>query len=142
MLMQHVLNKYMGHFQRFNERERYAKAFPAFRYWLESEVPIAGALFRELTTEIYKKNSLANGRFKVGSKVVDLKRIASPVLNVVADSDVVVDPSSSLPLIKLVGSADATNLRFPTGHLGVALSEEAHTTLWPEIGQWLKEHDN
>jgi poly[(R)-3-hydroxyalkanoate] polymerase subunit PhaC len=128
--------------ERFNERERYTKAFPTFRYWLEGEVPIAGALFRELTIDVYRKNSLARGGFKVGSTVVDLKRIASPVLNVVADFDVVVDPRSCLPLIELVGSADATNLGFPTGHLGVALSEEAHATLWPQIGQWLKEHDN
>jgi polyhydroxyalkanoate synthase len=141
MPMQRALNKYMG-IERLNEPERYTKTFPTFRSWLEGEVPIAGALFRELTTDVYRKNSLAHGGFKVGSKVVDLKRIASPVLNVVADFDVVVDPRSCLPLIELVSSTDGTNLRFPTGHLGIALSEEAHTTLWPQIGQWLKEHDN
>jgi polyhydroxyalkanoate synthase len=143
MPLQRMLNKYMGlELERFNERERYTKVFPTFRYWLESEVPIAGALFRELITDVYRKNSLARGVFKVGSKVMDLKRITSPVLNVVADFDVVVDPRSSVPLIELIGSADATNLRFPTGHLGIALGEEAHTTLWPQIGQWLRAHDN
>jgi len=133
MPMQRALNKHMG-LERFNEPERYTKAFPTFRSWLESEVPIAGALFRELTTDVYRKNSLAHGGFKVGSKVVDLKRIASSVLDVIADFDVVVDPRSSLPLIELVCSADGTNLRFPTGHLGIALSEEAYDTVaanWP-----------
>jgi poly(3-hydroxyalkanoate) synthetase len=84
MPIQRVLSNYVG-LDRFNERERYAKTFPRFRYWLASEVPIACALFRELTLDIFRKNSLARGCFKVGSTVADLKRITSPVLNVVAD---------------------------------------------------------
>jgi polyhydroxyalkanoate synthase subunit PhaC len=141
MPMQRMLGRYMG-LEQFNERDRYARAYPAFRSWLDSEVPIAGALFRELTIEVFRKNSLARGNFKIGDKVVDLKGITSPVLNVVADFDIIVDPSSCVPLIEMVGSADRSNLCFPTGHLGIALSDEAHATLWPQIGRWLGEHDN
>lgn len=138
--MQRMLGKYMG-LERFNEREQYARV-PAFRQWLDTDVPIAGALFRQLVIDIFRKNLLACGGLKVGSEVVDLKRIRCPVLNVVADLDIIVDPRSCLPLTELVGSGDKSNLRFPTGHLGVALGQEAHAMLWPQIGEWLKERDS
>ena len=138
--MQRMLGKHMG-LERFNERNQYARV-PAFRQWLDTDVPIAGALFRELVIDIFRKNSLACSGLKVGSEVVDLKRIRCPVLNVVADLDIIVDPRSCLPLTELVGSGDKINLRFPTGHLGVALGQEAHAMLWPQIGEWLKERDS
>jgi hypothetical protein len=41
--MKRVLSQHIGF-----ECEQYAKRIPAFRHWLDSEVPIAGVLFREL----------------------------------------------------------------------------------------------
>jgi polyhydroxyalkanoate synthase len=139
--MQRVLSKHMG-LERFSEGEQYAKTPPAFGRWLESEVPIAGALFRELVIGVFKKNLLVRGGLTVWGKVVDLKQITCPLCNVVAESDVIVPRGASLPLSDLVGSVDKSNVLFPTGHLGVALSEEAHKELWPQIGQWLMQHDN
>jgi len=39
-----------------------------------------------------------------------------------------------------VGSGDARNLLFPTGHVGAVVSTAAHKQLWPRVGQWLREH--
>jgi polyhydroxyalkanoate synthase len=139
--MQRVLSKHMG-LERFSESEQYAKALPAFRRWLESEVPMAGALFRELVIDVFKKNLLVRGGLTVDDRVVDLREITCRLLNVVAESDVIVPRRASLPLSELVGSVDKSNVLFPTGHLGVALSEEAHKELWPQIGQWLMQAEN
>jgi polyhydroxyalkanoate synthase subunit PhaC len=124
-----------------SERDHYARLYPAFRRWLDSEVPIAGRLFRELTVDIFKKNLLYRGEMRVGKEIVDLKRVSAALLNVVASQDVLVDPNSSLPLIDMVTSTDKTTLVFPTGHVGAAVSPEAHAELWPKIAWWLRQRD-
>jgi poly(3-hydroxyalkanoate) synthetase len=45
-------------------------------------------------------------------------------------------------LIDLIGSQDAQNLVFPTGHIGAAVSAVAHKKLWPQVGTWLKDRDS
>ena len=124
-----------------SERERYARMLPAFTHWLNSEMPLAGQLVRELAIDVFKENRLIHGRLTVGGEIVDLRRITAPLLNVVASQDVLVDPKSSLPLVDLVGSDDKTNLIFPTGHLGAVVSDQAHVQLWPKIGAWLSLRD-
>lgn len=48
----------------------------------------------------------------LSGEVVDLKRIRAPLLNVIAERDVLVPPDSSLPLLELAGSKDKANLTF------------------------------
>ena len=115
--------------------------FELFERWMHSDVPLAGQIFRELMKEIFKRNALAKGTFTVGGTRVDLGSITCPLLNVVADFDDVVHPSSSLGLPKFVGSTDKRNLTFPTGHLGAVVSAGALNKLWPQIGGWLADRD-
>jgi hypothetical protein len=58
------------------------------------------------------------------------------VLNISAERDKLVQGSASF--IERVGSADASNLSFPTGHLGLMVSRSAHDTLWPRVAAWLR----
>jgi polyhydroxyalkanoate synthase len=125
-----------------NETIRYAMMFPAFRRWLDGEIPIAGKLFYELGVNVFQKNLLARGEMKLSGEIVDLHRIGAPLLNVIAERDALVPPASSLPLLDLVGSKDKMNLMFPGGHIGVAVSPEAHVRLWPQIGAWLGVRDD
>jgi poly[(R)-3-hydroxyalkanoate] polymerase subunit PhaC len=124
-----------------SERDRYARCLPTFRRWLESEVPLAGQLVRELAVDVFKQNRLMHGRMTIGGEIVDLRHITAPLLNVVASQDVLVDPKSSRPLLEAVASDDKANLIFPTGHLGAVVSDQAHAKLWPEIGAWLGQRD-
>src|SRR5207245_353975 len=95
--MQRLLSSYLG-FNQYNERDSYSRAFPAFRRWLDSDVAIAGGLFRELVWDLFRKNSLVRGDFRVGGESVRLSQIVSPLLNVIAELDIVVHPMSILPL--------------------------------------------
>lgn len=137
----HALDKYVGLY-RNAERDGYAAMFELFELWMRSDVPLAGRIFRELTTEIFKANKLAKGEFEVGGSRIDLRRIAMPVLNVVAEQDDVVHPNSSRSLIERVGSADKRNLTFPTGHIGAVVSAGALKKMWPEICGWLADRDH
>ncbi len=139
--MHHAFDKYVGMY-RNAEREGYAEMFELFEHWMQSDVPLAGQIFREMTTDIFKGNKLAKGNFEVGGRRVDLRQITMPLLNVVAALDDVVHPNSSLPLIDHVGSADKRNLSFPTGHLGAVVGAGALKKMWPEIGGWLADRDH
>jgi polyhydroxyalkanoate synthase subunit PhaC len=135
----HALDKYMG-LHRNQDKQGYAEMFTLFERWMNSDVPLAGRIFREVTRDVFQQNLLAQNRLRVGGEVVDLRRITCPVLNVVGEYDDVVHPKSSLPLVTLVGSGDAQNLLFPAGHVGAVVSAAAHKKLWPQVGQWLMQH--
>ena len=136
----HALDKYVGLYRNKN-REGYAEMFDLFEKWMNSDVPLAGQIFREMTEDISRRNLLVNGGFRVGGQAVNLQDITCPVLNVIGEHDDVVHPKSSLPLIELIGSQDARNLVFPTGHIGAAVSTAAQKKLWPQVGAWLRERD-
>lgn len=136
----HLLDKYVGLY-RNKEREGYEEMFSLFEQWLNSDVPMAGQIFRETNESLFRNNLLVQDRLQVGGQTVNLQDVTCPVLNIIGESDDVVHPKSSLPLIDLVGSDDKCNLLFPSGHMGLAVSAAAHKKLWPQVGAWLKERD-
>lgn len=137
----HAIDKYVALY-RNAERDGYAEQFDLFECWMNSDVALAGRLFREMGSDIFKRNLLARGEFEVGGRRVELEQIKCPLLNVVADYDDVVHPRSSLGLVDHVASRDRRNLTFPTGHVGAMVSGAAHKQLWPQIGAWLGERSN
>ncbi|HKV53187.1 MAG TPA: alpha/beta fold hydrolase [Candidatus Binataceae bacterium] len=138
--MHHALDKYVGRY-RNGEREGYAEMFELFERWMNSDVPLAGQIYREMHRELFKRNALVKGDFKVGGEPINLGRIVCPLLNVVAEHDDVVHQRSSLGLPDHIGSEDKRNITFPTGHIGAVVSGGAIGKLWPQVGQWLAERD-
>jgi polyhydroxyalkanoate synthase len=136
----HLLNKHVGLY-RNRDRSGYATTFVLFERWMNSDVPLAGQIFREVTTDIFRDNLLAQGKLSLGGRRVDLRNIRCPVLNVVGEYDDVVHPQAGLALSELIGSRNKKNLVFPAGHIGVVVSSSAQKHLWPQIGSWLKRHD-
>lgn len=136
----HILHKHVG-LHRNKDREGYAVMFERFERWMNSDVPLAGQMFREVSTDVFQRNLLAQGQLQVGGRTVNLEHIHCPILNVIGEYDDIVHPKSSLPFIDLVGSCDKQNLIFPTGHIGVVVSSSAYQRLWPQVGAWLTERD-
>ena len=116
--------------------------FRLFERWMDSDVPMAGAMFREVTDQLFGHNLLMRSEFRVGGTRVDLKNIACPLLNVIGEHDDVVPPSSSAALGEAVGSRDWSNLTYPAGHVGTAVSGGAQRKLWPQVAQWLAARNN
>jgi polyhydroxyalkanoate synthase len=108
---------------------------------MNSDVPLAGQLFRELMIDIFLRNRLAQSQLQLGGQTVNLRHITCPVLNLIGAHDEVVPPTASLSLRELVGSHDARTLHLPTGHLGLAVSRAAHENLWPQVVAWLRERE-
>ncbi len=136
----HALDKYVGLY-RNKESAGYSEMFELFERWMNNDVPLAGQIFRELVSDLAKKNSLQQSQFVTGGRKVELKNITCPVLNVVADRDDVVAPRSSLPFIDAIPSHDKATLTFPTGHVGAIVSGAAQKRLWPQVTAWLGDHD-
>ncbi|MGH7962211.1 MAG: alpha/beta fold hydrolase [Candidatus Binatia bacterium] len=126
---------------RNGDRSGYGEMFERFEDWAGRDVPLAGQVCREVTQGIFQQNLLCQNRFQVGGRTVHLTDITCAVLNVVAEHDTIIHPTSSLPFAEAVDSVDAQNLLVPTGHMGVVVSGVAHKKLWPQVCAWLKERD-
>jgi poly[(R)-3-hydroxyalkanoate] polymerase subunit PhaC len=106
--------------------------------WFRSDVPLAGRLFCDVVQDIHGDEQFAQGRLRVGNRRVALENIRCPVLNISAERDRLVPPQESASFIEHVGAVDASNLIFPSGHLGLMVSRAAHDKLWPHVAGWLR----
>lgn len=113
------------------------KQFFAIETWLYDSIPIIGEVYREIVEQVYRHNLLIKNKMKVGNDIIDLKNITMPVLNIVGTEDDLVPPSASKSVIDVIGSTDKKLIEFPTGHVGLCISRNAHEKLWPEVGRWL-----
>ncbi|MDE1769202.1 MAG: alpha/beta fold hydrolase [Thaumarchaeota archaeon] len=113
------------------------KQFFAIEGWLYDSRPIIGEVYREILDQVYKKNLLIKNQMKVGTDIINLKNITVPVLDIVGTTDDLVPPSASKSVMDAIGSTDKKLIEFPTGHVGLCISHEAHEKLWPEVGKWL-----
>jgi polyhydroxyalkanoate synthase len=124
-------------FQEKLDDEKYVNEFLTMETWLNDNVPVAGEVFREYVKNLYQKNLLVKNQLLIGRRTVNLKNITCPVLNLMAEKDDLVPPAQSEPFNDLVGSADRGIIKFPTGHIGLAVGSAAQRELWPNVVQWL-----
>ena len=107
--------------------------------WLADRPDHAGEAAKQWLKDLYQDNKLVKGEFALGGEIVDLKKIAMPVLNVYAQDDHIVPPKSTQPLQKKVGTKDYTALPLPGGHIGVFVSGKSQGILGKGIADWLKD---
>ena len=41
-----------------------------------------------------------------------------------------------------IPSDDKKSIEFPTGHVGLCISQRAHDKLWPEVSEWLSKRSS
>ena len=128
--------KYPKYFSEPRTRDEFMQFF-ATETWLYDSTPIIGEVYREIVDQIYRQNLLIKNKMIVGSDIINLKNITIPVLNIVGTKDDLVPPSSSKPIMDVIASSDKKLIEFPTGHVGLCISQAAHEKLWPEVGNWL-----
>ena len=128
--------KYVRYFSEPRSIEEIIQFF-SIETWLYDSVPIIGDVYKEIVDQVYKQNILIKSKMMVGSDVVDLQKIKMPFLNIVGLNDDLVPPESSKTIMNVIPSADKKLIEFPTGHVGLCVSQDAHDKLWPEVGRWL-----
>jgi polyhydroxyalkanoate synthase len=131
-------NKYIS-ILNATDQEGVLMNFLRMEYWIADSPDQAGACFRQFIKDLYQQNKLIKGGLTLDGKLVDLKRITMPLLNIYAESDHLVPPDSSIALNELVGSSDKTLTKFSGGHIGVFVGSRSQKELAPGIADWLKE---
>ncbi len=131
-----ALSKYWRYFSEPRNLDEIIQFF-AIEGWLYDSVPIIGSVYRDIVNQIYKKNLLIKNKMKVGSDLVDLRKITMPVLSIIGTKDDLVPPSSSKSIMNVISSNDKKLIEFPTGHVGLCTSSAAHEELWPVVAKWL-----
>jgi polyhydroxyalkanoate synthase len=130
------LRKWQGFAEKMND-EKFLQEFAAMESWVNDNIPIAAAAYRDFVKFGLQQNLLVKGEFPLGPHRIDLRRILCPVLNLVAESDHLVPREQSDPLDRLVGSTDVATRSLKAGHIGLAVSGKAHGEFWPAAADWL-----
>ncbi len=117
--------------------DEFVEGYQAMAGWVSDQVPMPGAIAREMVEIMLRRNALAGGEFPLAGRTVRLADITCPVLNVVAENDHIVPPAASERLGALLGTDDFTELRIPAGHIGLAAGRDAAKITVPGIVEWL-----
>lgn len=143
MLMPFTLNigKYVDMLDVTQEKESLLN-FLRMEKWIFDSPGQAGECLRQFIRDCYQGNKLVKGELKVGERLVDLKNITMPLLNIYASGDHLVPPAATKPLNDLVGSTDKSLYEFKGGHIGVFVGSKSQKELAPAISKWLHERAN
>lgn len=132
--------KYLALPETITDKDKFMN-FLRLEQWVADSPPQAGEAFRQFATDLYQKNLLVKGEFRLGGRAVDLKNITMPLLNIYARDDHILPPDTVLPLNDLVGSKDKKLIEFPGGHIGVFVGTRSQELLPPAVAKWLMERD-
>lgn len=130
------VTKWLEVFRKIDDPE-FVTTFLAMEHWASDNVPFPGEVYRQYIKDCYQQNNFCNGRMVVGGRRVDLSAIRCPVLNILAEKDVIAPPRSSEVLNERVSSTDKEILRFPVGHIGLSTSSRGPKQIWPAIAGWI-----
>ena len=119
--------------------DRQMEGFQVMGQWTRDHIPFPGRAFRD-TVKIMREDGLVQDRVRVGDRPVSLRELTWPLLNVVAGKDHIVPCEAALPVVDLVGSAEAQTLELPAGHVGLVMGRAAATTTMPRLFHWLRAH--
>jgi polyhydroxyalkanoate synthase len=144
LLMKPVQNLLEKHFSLFDQVDdpRFVENFFAMEHWVNDNIPVAGETFREFVKHLYQQNQLVRGEFRLGGRLVDLHRIACPLLVLTAKNDHLVAPPSTEGLLPHVASRDVKMMSIDAGHVGLVVGGKAHGAFWPEATRWLAERSS
>jgi polyhydroxyalkanoate synthase len=120
--------------------DKFLEGYMAINTWAKDQIPFSGALCRQVTSSLIRRNALVKGGMSLGDRTVSLNDVRCPYLNVVAEKDNIVPVESAEPLASLVGSDDAETLRLRTGHIGYVVGRAASQKTVPAIIDWIVRH--
>ena len=133
-----MLDKYVGIIDNMDNKE-VMESFMRMEKWIFDSPGQAGEALRQFVKDLYQENKLIKGTLEIGGRRADLKNINMPILNIYAEHDHLVPPTSSKPLNDLVSSEDRTLLSFPVGHIGMYVSSRSQKEVAPQLAQWILE---
>lgn len=135
-----MIDKYVGFIENMNNKD-FVENFIRMEKWIFDSPDLPGEVFRQFVKECYQENKLINSKLEVGGRLVDLKNITMPLLNIYGKFDHLVPPEACDQLVKVVGSKDTEDICLNTGHIGIYVSSKCQEAFAPKIASWLKQRD-
>ena len=142
---------------------KFFENFVKIRTWINNTSDIPGPLFKQFVIDLYQKNLLIKNQLilkevnekqedeeedKISmEKTINLKNISIPILNIVANKDdFLVSPKCSTPISEesdsnLISSKEKKLIEFPSGHVELCISYDAHKDLMAS-SNWLVKREN
>lgn len=130
-----VGKKYLRFMDNLDNPEK-TQQFLRVEKWLYDAPDQTGKSFSELIREFYHENKLVKGKFAIKGKKINLKNLNVPVFNVMAAEDEIIPVSASLALKDFV--SDYTEQMFPSGHIGIYVSEKVGKAMPKAIAEWCR----
>ncbi len=119
--------------------DEYVEGHQAMAQFIREQVPLPGALLRQIVDKLIRGNELASGAFELGSRIVELHDVSCPLLVVMAERDELVPVDSTVALRDFMGE-NMEELLLPAGHVGLITGRKAATVTIPHIIGWIAEH--
>lgn len=101
--------------------EEFRRVYQAIDLWTTDHLPVAAGALRGIVGDLYQRNALLEGTWRLESGPVDLQRIRVPLLNVMATEDDIVPLASAQPITAKVGSAETQEFVSGAGHVTLIL---------------------
>lgn len=108
--------------------------------WMNENVDFPGLVFKQYIEHVFQNNSLFKRKLKINDKVVDLKNITCPYMNMAAQLDHLVPVNSTKKINEFVGASENVFEVIPGGHVGMAFEPMAQQVGWTKLLAWLKKH--
>ena len=134
--VQNLVEKYYTFCNKMDD-PRFVESFVAMETWVNDNIPVAGETFREYVKNLYQRNQLVKGEFRLNDIPVKLDRITCPLLLLTARDDHLVAPSSTEGITPHVKTTDIKSMMIKAGHIGLAVSSKAQKEFWPAATRWI-----
>ncbi len=131
------VTKYVQLYRKLDD-EAFVENFGRMERWLREGVDVAGKAYAQFLEDLYQNNELYENEFTLDGTHVDIQNIDMPVLQVVGEFDNLIPPAASKPFNDVIPSNDSEIMEFPSGHIGLAVSDKSHADLWPRVCEWLE----
>ena len=130
--------KYFGVLDNLDDEAK-TMNFLRMEYWKADCPDLAGEMYRKYIKDLFRDNKLIKGEFELGGRLVDLKKITMPFLNIYATEDTIIPNESTIAINAKIGSKDKELYAFPGGHIGVFVGGRSQKELGPKVAKWVTE---
>lgn len=134
-----MIDKYLSIIDYLDDANKLAN-FLRMEQWIFDSPDQVGRAYKEFQIEMYHKNALIKGEFKLDGEEVNLKNITCPLLVILGTKDNQVPPQATRPIMDHVGSTDKEMVEINTGHIGVFVSGKSQREVGPKINEFLNGH--
>lgn len=129
------ISKYIGVMDSLEDEAKLLN-FLRMEHWKVDLPAIPGEMYRKYIKDLFRDNLLIKGEMTLGGKLIDLKNMNIPYLNVYATGDAIIPNDSTKAVMSKIGSTDKQEIPFPGGHIGVFVGTKSQKDLAPAVAKW------